>query len=63
MITVEEKVNWAKEQVKSMEIMVRGFGFEAIQAKVKLKHIKSLNDQEFTEAAIASYNTQHGITE
>jgi hypothetical protein len=37
MTTIEEKVKWADEQVKHMEYLVKGFGFDAIQAKVKLQ--------------------------
>jgi hypothetical protein len=59
MTTIEEKVKWADEQVKHMEYLVKGFGFDAIQAKVKLQKIRSLSKEEYVEAAIIAYDVHH----
>ena len=53
------KIEWAKVGVKQLEIDVRGCGYEAIQAKAKLEYIKSLNEDEFKEAAIFAYDAHH----
>lgn len=56
-VSTEEKLQWANEQVKQHEWNLKNGGkFEQIQAKVKLKEIRSLSPEEFEEAAIASYD-------
>ncbi len=57
---MKHKIEWAKEQMKELEFKLKaGDKFESIQAKVKLNHIKTLSEEEFKEAAIASYDQAH----
>lgn len=61
-VSVEEKVQWANEQVKQHEWNLKyGGKFEQIQAKVKLEKIRSLTPEEYEEAAIASYDEHQDV--
>jgi glyoxylate carboligase len=56
---MDYKIQWAKEQIKQLETIVKGYGFDAIQAKLKLQKIRSLSEEEFIEAAITAYDANH----
>jgi hypothetical protein len=48
-LTDGEILDWTNNQVKNFKAMAQGIGFEAIQAKQKLKAIEKLNDKERIE--------------
>lgn len=61
MTRVNEKIEWAKNQVERMKMNLKMGGFVAIEAKVKLKRINELTEEEFQEYAIASYDYTHDL--
>ena len=42
---------WAKKQVSKFKIQNTGFGFDAIQANLKLKEIEKLSEKEYLKIA------------